>query len=228
VNGIAFQVIGVLAPNGAGPGGVSIDNLVYIPVRTSSRRVFNRDYLSTISLKLRDASRWAETQRAVERLLRERHAIVGTALSDFRVSSPEAMIARVANVDTTLRRSLLWVGVLGMLIGGAVIANLMFAAVLGRRREIAIRRAVGATRAHIGRQFWTEALLVAGMAAVIGELAALLLIGLGAQMMRVPMVPSWALSLGALGASMVIGAAAGLLPARRAAALHPAAALRDA
>ncbi|HEY0777123.1 MAG TPA: ABC transporter permease [Gemmatirosa sp.] len=228
VNGIEFQVVGVLAPNGAGPGGVSIDNLVYAPLRTTSRRVFNRDYLSTVSVQLRDPSRWAETQAAVERVLRARHGTAAGVPPDFRGSAPEAMLARVANVDTTVRRALVWVGVLAMAIGGVVIANLMSAAVAGRRREIAVRRAVGATRAHIRRQFWTEALLIAFGAAVVGDAVGLALVRLGGQLMRLPMTGSWRVSLGALAASVAIGAVAGVLPARRAAALHPAVALRDA
>ena len=227
VSGIEFQVIGVLAPNGAGPGGISMDNLVYIPLRTSSRRVFNRDYLSTVSVKLRAANRWAETQAAVERVLSERHGVAAEALPDFRVSSPQAMIARVANVDTTLRRSFLWVGVLAMFIGGVVIANLMFAAATTRQREIAIRRAVGANRRQIRSQFWTEALLIATIAAIAGDVIGLVLISAAGSMMRIPMAASWFVALVAVAASMIIGAAAGWLPARRAAALQPTLALRD-
>lgn len=227
VNGVEFEIIGVLAPNGAGPGGASMDNLAYIPIGTASRRVFNRNYLSLMSVKLRDATRATATQQAVERVLRERHAIAPTALPDFRVSSPAAMIARVANVDTTLRKALLWVGVLALVIGGAMIANLMFAAISSRRHEIAIRRAVGATRSDILRQFWFEAVLVALVAAVMGEVIGLAAIALGARMMGFSLAPSWSVSAAAIAGSIAIGLVAGFLPARRAATLHPSAALRD-
>jgi ABC-type antimicrobial peptide transport system permease subunit len=204
-----------------------MDNLAYIPIGTSSRRLFNRNYLSLMSVKLRDAAQSATTQQAVERVLRERHSIAATALPDFRVSSPGAMIARVANVDTTLRKALLWVGVLALVIGGAMIANLMFAATSSRRREIAIRRAVGATRADILRQIWFEAVLVALVAAIVGEVIGLAAIALGARMMGFSLAPSWPVAGAAIAASVAIGMVAGFLPARRAAALHPSVALRE-
>jgi putative ABC transport system permease protein len=137
------------------------------------------------------------------------------------------MIARVANVDTTLRKALLWVGVLALVIGGAMIANLMFAATSSRRREIAIRRAVGATRADILRQIWFEAVLVALVAAIVGEVIGLAAIALGARMMGFSLAPSWPVAGAAIAASVAIGMVAGFLPARRAAALHPSVALRE-
>jgi putative ABC transport system permease protein len=228
VKGIDFEVVGVLATNGAGPGGASMDNLVYVPLATAERRVFNRDNLSIISVKLIDQSRWSETQDAVTKLLRERHAKSGDELNDFRVSSPQAMIARAANVDTTLRKALLWVGALSLLIGGVVIANLMFAGTVSRSREIATRRAVGASRTAVLRQFWAEAFLVSVFAAVVGAGLALLVTEGGARLMRMQLAVSWPVTLGAIGATVLIGALAGYFPARRAATIPPAVALRDA
>jgi len=228
VRGIDFEIVGVLATNGAGPGGASMDNLVYVPLATAARRVFNRDNLSIISVKLNDASRWKETAAAVTELVRQRHGKSGDELNDFRVSSPQAMISQAANVDTTLRKALLWVGGLSLLIGGVVIANLMFAGTVSRSREIATRRAVGASRTAVLRQFWAEAFLVSVFAAVVGAGLALLVTEAGARMMRMQLAVSWPVTLGAIGATVLIGALAGYFPARRAATIPPAVALRDA
>lgn len=227
VNNIDFKVVGVLASNGAGPGGASMDNLVYIPFETARRRVFNRDHVTIMSVKLADASKWAETQAAVQALVRQRHGKSGDELDDFRVSSPEAMMARVANVDTTLRKALMWVGILALLIGGVVVANLMFAATVARRAEIATRRAVGATRSDVLRQFWAEAILVSVSAAAGGAAIALGATQLGARFMRMPLAISWSATLGTIAATIVIGGLSGYFPARRAAALSPSEALRD-
>lgn len=228
VRGIEFEVIGVLGPHGAGPGGASMDNLIYVPIETSRRRVFNKDAVMIISAKLDDPTRWAETQAAATALLRERHGKHGSDLDDFHVNSPQSLMNTVATVDSTLRRAFLWVGVLALVIGGVVIANLMFAATVSRGREIATRRAVGASRADVLRQFWAESVLVSTVAGVAGALLALALIEGGAGFMRMPLAISWPVIVGAVLATIVIGAIAGYVPARRAAMVPPAIALRDA
>jgi putative ABC transport system permease protein len=233
VRDVDLEVVGVLAPNGAEDRGntghlLNIDNVVYMPLATTQRRMLNRDHLNMIRVKLERNKRWQETEAAVTTLLREQHGISGAGLDDFRVISPEAMIARAANIDTTLRSALLWVGALSLLIGGVVIANLMFAATAARSREIGTRRAVGAARADVLKQFWTEAALVALGAALAGTLLAAALIQLGARLMQMDLAISWPVTLVTLGATTLIGALAGYFPARRAATLPPGVALRDA
>jgi ABC-type antimicrobial peptide transport system permease subunit len=228
LRGVEFEVIGVLAPNGAGPGGISIDNLVYIPLSTSRRRVFNQESLSMLSVKLVDRQRWSQTETAVETLMRARHGKRGRDLDDFRVSSPEAMISRVASVDSTLRRALLWVGVLALLIGGIVVANLMFAGIRSRLREIATWRSVGASRRDVLRQLWCEAVIVSILAAAVGAGIAVALVESGARVMRMPIAISWSVTIGTILITICVGALAGYLPARRASAMSPAVALRDA
>ncbi len=225
---IDFTVVGVIAPNGAGPGGFSMDNIAYIPFETARRRVFNRDYLNIVNIKLANPSRWAQTAAAVHALVRQRHGTTGAALDDFRVTSPQAMIARMAGVDSTLRRMLVWIGGLALVIGGIVVAVLMLAAASARRIEIAVRRAVGATRADIRGQFWSEAALISAAAAVIGAAIANGVIAAGAFMMRAQLSMPWAATLGAVLVTIAIGTAAGYLPARRAASIAPADALRAA
>ncbi len=225
---IDFTVVGVIAPNGAGPGGFSMDNIAYIPFETARRRVFNRDYLNIVNIKLANPSRWAQTAAAVHALVRQRHGTTGAALDDFRVTSPQAMIARMAGVDSTLRRMLVWIGGLALVIGGIVVAVLMLAAASARRIEIAVRRAVGATRADLRGQFWSEAALISAAAAVIGAAIANGVIAAGAFMMRAQLSMPWAATLGAVLVTIAIGTAAGYLPARRAASIAPADALRAA
>ena len=180
-----------------------------------------------MSVKLTDASKWASTQGAVRALLRQRHGKVGDDLDDFRVSSPQAMIARAANVDTTLRRALLWVGALALLIGGVVVANLMFAAAVARRREIGTRRALGARRADILGQFWSEAVLISLSAALVGTLLAIGAVQAGAYMMRMQLAIEWSRTVATIAVTVAVGAIAGYLPARRAAMVSPSKALHD-
>ena len=112
------------------------------------------------------------------------------------------------------------------MVGGIGIANVMVIAVIERRNEIGLRRALGATRAHIRRQFLLEALLLSLLGGVAG-----VLLGAGVtaawatrQGWRI-VIPPEAI-VGGLLAAIAIGALAGLYPAVRAARLAPTEALR--
>jgi ABC-type antimicrobial peptide transport system permease subunit len=225
--GVDLQVVGVLAPNGAGPGGVGMDNLIYIPIRTAARRLFNRTYLSLIQVKLAQATRSEATAAAVSTLLRERHRLAPGQPDDFRVSTPRAMLARMTTVQSSLARSMRWIGGIAFLLGGIMIANLMYAATAARAREIGMRRAMGATRRDVLQQFWTEGVLVAGLAGVVGVVLSLVAVVLGARTMRLELVTPWVALGGGLGAAVLVGLLASLLPARRAALTLPARVLRS-
>jgi putative ABC transport system permease protein len=98
--------------------------------------------------------------------------------------------------------------------------------VLERRAEIGMRRALGATRAHISAQFLTESLLLALMGGAAGAALGALVTAVSATAQNQPIVvPAFAI-LGGLGAALLIGAVAGLYPALRAARLAPTEALR--
>ncbi len=226
VSGSDFQIVGVLAPHGAGPGGASLDNVVDVPLETTRRRVFNRDNIELATLKLARPADWAATQAAVTTLLRERHGIRPPTLDDFQVTSPEALITRYAKVDSTLRRAFFWVGFLALAIGGVVVASLMFTAASTRRLEIGTRRAVGATHGDILAQFWMEAMMIASMAGLTGAVLGVALTQAGARMMRIPLAVSWPVTIGAMAITFGVGVLAGYFPARRAASESPASALR--
>jgi putative ABC transport system permease protein len=224
---VPFQVKGVLRPRGAGPAGASLDNLVYIPVTTASRRLFNRDFLTMAIAQLRDPAQSGAALRDIRSLLRERHQLAAAAPDDFTLVSPRASFARVAAMGSVLARILAGVAVLAMLIGGVVIMSLMLIGVAERRREIGVRRSVGASRRDILWQFLLEALLVSASGGIIGSL-----LGLGGtqaviRLQRLPAVPPW----GALGwavlLSVGLGLAFGVHPAWKAARVDPVAALRS-
>lgn len=233
LRGVEFTVVGVLARRGGATNPLSamffnVDYVIYVPLATAQRRLLNREHLNMVRVKLAQNARWADTQAAVEALLRERHAIAANDQDDFRVISPEAMIARSAGVTTPLRRAVLWIGGLSLLIGGVVIANLMFAAASARRREIGTQRAVGASRADVLRQFWAEAVLVAAGAALAGIMVAAAWTVVGSRFLSEDLVIDWPFTLATVGAAIAVGAVAGYFPARRAATVPPATALRHA
>lgn len=148
--------------------------------------------------------------------------------SEVSLSRPsDALVAR-ALAKSAFTGLFLGLGALTLLVGGVGVANIMVIAVLERRSEIGLRRALGATRGQIRTQFIAEAMLLAVAGGVAGCCTGALvtIVYATAQGWGVVIPPS-ALA-GALGAAVVIGGVAGLLPAIRAARLDPTTALRTA
>ncbi len=224
---VPFTVQGVLIPRGAGPGGSSLDNLLLIPVSTASKRLFNRDYLTTITVQLEDPDQYEPAVAAITALLRERHGIVPPVEDNFTISNPRAAMEQVQEVDTTLSSVLVGIAVIATLIGGVVIMSLMLIAVSERRREIGVRRAVGATRGDVLRQFLVEAALISALGGVVGMLLGVAGATVAAWQQQLPPAFLWGAMAGAVGLATLIGLVFGLQPAWRAANVDPIQALRS-
>ena len=221
-----FQVQGVLLARGAGPGGSSLDDLLLLPVSTASKRLFSRDFLTSITVQLEDPEQYATAAAAIETLLRERHGIAPPVEADFTVSNPRAGFEQVAEVETTLSRVLTGIAVISTLIGGVVIMSLMLIAVSERRREIGVRRAVGATRGDVLRQFLTEAALISTLGGAAGVLLGVAGATAAAFQQRLPPAFLWGAMSGAVVLATLVGLVFGLQPAWRAANVDPIQALR--
>jgi ABC-type antimicrobial peptide transport system permease subunit len=226
IGNVPFQVKAVLESRGAGPGGSSLDNIVFIPVTTASKRLFNRDYLTTITVQLADPERSDPVVADIRRLLRERHGIVPPGEDDFTISNPRAAALQVSNVSSTLNRVMLGSAAVATFIGGIVIMGLMLVAVAERRREIGMRRAVGATQTDVMQQFLIEAAMISALGGIVG-----VLLGIGAAVFMalqrsLPLVLLWPAIAGALGLAVLIGLLFGLQPAWKAARMDPIDALR--
>jgi putative ABC transport system permease protein len=223
---VPFQIKGVLATRGVGPGGASMDNMLIIPVTTASKRLFNRDYLTSMIVQLKDPSQSATAIRDITALLRERHGLAANAENDFSVTSPAAQVERVNQVGSTLSKVLTGVAVIATLIGGTVIMSLMLIAVSERRKEIGVRRAVGASRSDIMVQFLIEAAVISLIGGLLG-----ILIGVGGTVIattfaRLQPAIMWSAVAGAVALSVGVGLIFGLQPASRAANIDPIQALR--
>jgi putative ABC transport system permease protein len=145
--------------------------------------------------------------------------------SDVDVSQPSAALVARAQAKSALNGLFLGLGAVSLLVGAVGVANVMVVSVLERRSEIGLRRALGATKGHIRIQFLSEAMLLALIGGAVG-------VGLGVGATAIyASAKHWAIVIptlawtGGLGAAVLIGAIAGLLPALRAARMPPTQAL---
>jgi putative ABC transport system permease protein len=144
---------------------------------------------------------------------------------EVTVSRPSDALAAQAAADETLLALLLALGGVALLVGGIGVANTMVIAVLERRSEIGLRRALGATRAHVRIQFLGESVLLAGLGGIGGAMLGGVVTAVFAASRDWPFaLPPWVLALAAA-ATVVVGAVAGAYPATRAARMSPTAAL---
>ncbi|MFI6522820.1 ABC transporter permease [Spirillospora sp. NPDC050679] len=145
-----------------------------------------------------------------------------------KISRPSDALAAKAAADRGLTSLMLGLGAVALLVGGVGVANTMVISVLERRQEIGLRRSLGATRGHIRMQFLTESLLLSALGGATGAvLGGVATAAFALAQGWTPVIPLWAFG-GAVAATVLIGAVAGLYPAVRASRLHPTVALNTA
>lgn len=144
---------------------------------------------------------------------------------EITVSRPSDALEAQAAADDALTTLFLGLGAVALLVGGIGIANVMVIAVIERRGEIGLRRALGATRAHIRRQFLTEAVLLSVLGGVAGVVIGSVVTWAYATSQGWRVVLPVEAAAGGFVAAVLIGAVAGLYPAVRAARLAPVEAL---
>lgn len=226
ISNVPFRVIGVLDLVGPDPHGMNRDLEIYVPITTAMRRMLNVDYIVAGKLLVSDPQLVERTAERIGGILRQRHALRQGEPDDFSIMTPievKEMIGRALRVFNLFLPILIG---LSLLVAGVVAANLMLISVAERTAEIGLRKAVGARSKDILFQFLLEAVVITIAGGLVGVAVGIGSVRAMAGMMNIPVaIPAIALMLGVIVPSLV-GLAAGVIPARRAAALEPVEALR--
>lgn len=142
------------------------------------------------------------------------------------VSRPSDALAAQVAAEGAFTSLFVGLGAVALLVGGVGVANVMVISVLERRREIGLRRAIGATRGDVASQFLLEALLLSGLGGVAGAvLGAVAVIVYAPTQGWTIVIPAGAVLAG-IGSALAIGAIAGVYPSAKASRMTPAEALR--
>ena len=216
---VPFLVTGVMTEKGASPNGSDQDDVIFVPITTGLVRLFGKNYLSSITLKVKDAADIEATQQSVENLLRERHKT-----EDFSVRNMASFLQAAMETQDTFTLLLGTVAAISLLVGGIGVMNIMLVSVVERTREIGIRMATGARMRDILLQFNIEAAVVCAAGGVLG-----ILIGMAAGMVLrysgMAVIFSITPAVLAFACASATGLIFGYLPARKAAQLDPVVAL---
>ena len=226
IGAVPFRVIGVLEPFGNDMHGMDRDDEIVVPISTLMRRLTNVDTVSAARLVVNDPGREEEIASEIGRILRARHALASDEPDDFRIVTTVEVRDTVAFIRRVLRLYVPLAAAVVLLVAGIVAATLMLSSVNERVGEIGLRRAIGARPEDIRLQFATET----AVSVLTGGLGGLLLgyaaARFAASRLQLGVAFSWEAVLIGLVGSAIAGLLAGVLPARRAARLQPADALR--
>ena len=228
INGVMFQVIGILAEKGPDVNGQDQDDIVYVPLSTAMKKLFNVTYLTQIYLQVASTGEMDAQVGRIQSTLRERHRIAATAAADFAVLNQSELLKTRQEVQGTFRLLLLSIGGISLLLGGIGVLSVMLLSVRERTWEIGVRRALGGRRRDIRTQFLLEAGVLGGLGGVLGMSCGVVAAVVAGAWLRWPIAFEAIGLLGPLFYSFAIGLIFGLYPAHRAAALDPIAALRTA
>ncbi len=225
ISGIDFSIIGTTVEKG-GSGFGSSDEMIFIPLATSQQYLSGNEYISTINIQVIDQDSMDTAQIQVEEILLSEHGIAIIDNADFSVMNQADMIETASSVTGVLTMLLGAVAGISLVVGGIGIMNMMLTTVTERTREIGLRKAIGAKKADISKQFLVESIVLTFIGGILG-----VILGWGISygvtaMGFLQTEVTWYSVILAFGVSALIGIVFGYYPARQAAKLNPIEALR--
>src|SRR5678815_1060423 len=226
MGGYNFEIVGVLEKRKAGFFGENEeDNAVFIPMRTAQKVAPAKGYLLFVIRAHSGQVNEALTQS--EEILRRRRNVKFEAPNNFDIKTADKFIEQFDSITAMVGLIAIAISSLGLLVGGIGVMNIMLVSVTERTKEIGVRKALGARRRDIVRQFLFEAMTLTFLGGILGVV---LSVGISRIiMLLIPSlpasIPSWAVITG-LTVSVGVGLIFGVWPARKASRLDPIECLR--
>jgi putative ABC transport system permease protein len=225
INGSEYTIIGITVSKG-GSGFSNADDIIYIPYTTAQRYLTGNKYLSEIDVQAASSDVATQVQNDITSLLLTRHNISDPTKADFNVLNEASIIATASSVTGTFTTLLAAVAGISLVVGGIGIMNMMLTTVTERTREIGLRKAIGAKKSDINKQFLVEAIMLTFIGGVIGIILGWL-IAFGVTYLGILQA---SVSISSIVLAFCVSAGIGIIfgyyPARRAAQLSPIDALR--
>ncbi|NCF65048.1 MAG: FtsX-like permease family protein [Chloroflexi bacterium] len=231
INGVSYEVVGVLEESGGGLAG-NTDDTVYVPLTTAQSRLYTDrtrsgdKIVSSITMQAADSESVEQAINEITKTLRDRHGINYGDDDDFRIFDQSSLLDTVNTVIGSMTAFLGAIAAISLVVGGIGIMNIMLVSVTERTREIGIRKAIGALRRDILTQFLLESMVLSLLGGAIGIMLGWAISSLAGTIFDLTM----AIDLGTVLLSASFAAAVGLIfgiyPAWRASNLRPIEALR--
>jgi len=231
IKGVRFTIVGITEEQGTSFF-QNMDDRVLIPVTTAQRMVAGIDYVNFIRLRVADGADVESIKDEAARIIRRNHHIKDASKDDFTIASTDQAAETLSNVTGAMQGFLMVVTAIALLVGGINIMNVMFVSVRERRREIGLRKALGADSGRIMKQFLTESAVMSLAGGIVGAL-----IGVGFSYAVAVAVTYYGytwnffMPISYLMIALLIAAAIGMVsgasPARTASRLDPIEALRE-
>jgi putative ABC transport system permease protein len=225
INGIGYNVVGVLEAKGSLEGG-NQDNFVIVPITTGFNRYSGRRQSVGLLVQSRDAASFVDTEEQVRGILRLLRKVQPGDEDDFEIMSRDSMMEQIDSFTKAVRIGITLVSSIALVAAGIGIMNIMLVSVTERTREIGIRRAIGAKKRNVMTQFILEAVVLCEFGGALGVLFGIGSGNLAAHILNLPMVFPWDWALIGLGICSLVGLIFGTYPAYKAANLDPIESLR--
>lgn len=224
INKVNFKVIGVLKSKGSS-GFFNPDDTVFVPLTTMQKILAGADFLSTIALSVENKELMPQVQEQATIALATKHR-VDPQSPDFSIVSQADILGTLTQITNTFTIFLAAVASISLIVGGIGIMNMMLTTVTERTREIGLRKAIGAKKKDISKQFLMEAVMLTFLGGVLGILLGWIISIAVSSFAGIATSVSISSIILAFGVSAAIGIIFGYYPARRAASLNPIEALR--
>ncbi len=229
LNGLRYTIVGVLGKSQSLMYSGYGDNVIYIPYTTMDRQFSNGGGIDTFYATAPEGTAMAEAEAAVRNYLAERVGRDDWGNENYYVYSMDVMENSTDEITSALSVLLGGIASISLIVGGIGIMNIMLVTVTERTREIGIRKAIGANRGTILRQFLLEAIVLCMMGCAIGIFLSWCILRLANVMasdVHMTFVLNMQVVLLAVGFCFAIGVIFGLYPANKAAKMKPIDALR--